>query len=184
MHRLAPLTALTLLFALAPPASAERPDQDRRTADCVVTGKAEKVFVRERGRQREYVVQLRVEVVHVAGGDAKPGDAKAGEPKAGEPKAGEEPGGKAAEPKAGGTLFAYAFYNDPSPTPVTEARGHRGVPEEGQRVKMYLRENRGVLEGNYPLWFEPALEAGRRQRQQAHRKRDGGQPAAERQRKE
>ena len=127
--------AAAMAVAFCGTAGAERPSEDPEKADCVVTGTVQRVFVRQAGRHHEYLVELRVETVHAAPRDDDQG----------------------AHPvKPGGRVVAYCFRTDPAPTPVSEARGHDGVPKEGERVKAYLRWRREFYEGNYPHWFDAA----------------------------
>ena len=135
------LTLLVLVAAVCPAARGERPAEDPEAADVIVTGTVEKVYSRKHGRLNDYLVQIRVEQVH-----------------ANRPV---ERGGRPAEaPPAVGPkdrLLVTCFQMDAPAVPVPEAGGHDAVPEEGQRVKAFVRRrHRGELEGNYSKWFDDA----------------------------
>jgi hypothetical protein len=121
---------LLLLACWSGRALAERPLEDKQTADFILTGRVEKVFQRQEGRLTEHVVLLRVETVHQGEG-VKPGE----------------------------SFYAYCFKMAPSPVPRPEASGHDAVPTEGQLIKAYVRHRRGRHEGNYREWFDVLEDA-------------------------
>jgi hypothetical protein len=52
-------------------------------------------------------------------------------------------------------IYAYVFQQKPGAQRERPgAAGHRAVPEEGARIKAWLRSRRGVIWGLYPDWFE------------------------------
>ena len=110
-------------------ARAERPHESDELANYVVTGKVAKVFARDRGDDSQfidYVVLIRIDGVERGEGY-----------------------------REGDSIYAYAMRRKPGArTDQPGIGGHRGVPEEGQRIKAWIKRSRGQMEALYPKWFE------------------------------
>jgi hypothetical protein len=118
------LAAFGLVLVAA--ALAELPREPEDSATYILTGKVSKVFTRDGGASMEYAVQIQIEDLHK--GDVY---------------------------KTGDFVYAYVFQQKPgAQTERPGAAGHRAVPEEGARIRAWLRSRRGVIWGLYPDWFE------------------------------
>ena len=123
--------------ALFAEALGDRPHEDEEAASWIVTGETSKVFTRDGGPSSAFfhhVIQIRIEDVEKGEGYRK-----------------------------GDTIYAYVLRRKPgSSTGEPGISGHHGVPEEGQRIRAWIKHSRGQMEGLYPRWFEvlePAREA-------------------------
>jgi hypothetical protein len=116
-------------FALFGDALAERPTEPRESASYVVTGTVSKLFTRDPGDDSEFVdhiVQIRIEGVERGDGYGK-----------------------------GDFIYTSVMRRKPGArTDLPGIGGHRGLPEEGQRIRAWIKHARGKMEGLYPRWFE------------------------------
>lgn len=112
---------------------AARPTEKRENAAFVVTGVVEAVYVQEAKNYRNYIVELRVEQVE-----------------------------KGTGVKKGDTFYAFCYRRKAGVDAFeADSSGHRDVPEERQRVKVFTKNNGGQHEGIYPDWFD-ALPAAKK----------------------
>ena len=114
---------LALAFGAA--ALGERPTEPAAEATHVVTGTADKVFVRDSGADRQYVVRIRIDGIEKGDGFEE-----------------------------GDYVYAYAFKRKPDQPPQPAASGHRLIPREGQRVRAWIKRGKGQMEALYPNGFE------------------------------
>ena len=116
-------------FALSGKALAERPTEPRESASYVVTGTVAKVFAHDPGDNSQFVhhiVQIRIDGVERGAGY-----------------------------KERDFIYAYVMRRKPGArTDLPGIGGHRGLPEEGQRIRAWIKHARGKMEGLYPRWFE------------------------------
>ena len=121
---LAGLCAMCLLSAAM--ARADRPVQKREAATYVVSGTVQAVYVRETKGYREYIVELTIEQVGKGEGLQKRDCFRAFcyQRKQG----------------AGGLEF--------------DTAGHKTIPQEGQRVQVFVNRANGRNEGVYPDWVD------------------------------
>lgn len=120
---------LGLSLLMASHVSAARAPDDPNEADHVIIGKVEKVFTRQVGRMTEFIVQIRVHTIEKGTG-YKPQD----------------------------VMHVYCYQRKPEVFAVADDPGHKAIPKEGQTIKavVHLRKT-GILEGNFPSWFEEEL---------------------------
>jgi hypothetical protein len=115
--------------ALLVDALAERPREREDSASWVVTGTVTKVFTRDAGDNSaffEHVVQLRIDAVE-----------------------------KGERYRKGDSIYAFIMRRKPGTSSGEPGiGGHQGVPEEGQRIRAWIKFSRGQMEGLYPRWFE------------------------------
>jgi hypothetical protein len=106
-------------------AQAELPKESRDAAEYVFIGTVSKVFTRDGGASIEYAIQIQIDEMEKGKGF-----------------------------QDGDFIYAYVFKQKPGArTERPSAAGHRAVPEEGARIKAWLRSRRGVIWGLYPNWF-------------------------------
>jgi hypothetical protein len=107
-------------------AVAARPGEPRQKADFVVTGTVMAVYQNESEGYHNYIIEVRVEEVE-KGKDIKPYD----------------------------TFRAFCYQRKPGKGGLQfDTAGHKTVPKEGDRVKMYVMRARGKYEGTYPDWVD------------------------------
>ncbi len=115
-----------------PPPRAEIPPESRDEADIVVTGVVRGVYVRDEKHYHNYIVELLVDEVEK---------------------------GKNVERRD--TCYVYCFKRKSTAPQVPSAGGHRAIPKEDQRIKAYVKNDRGKHNAIYPNWFDEAKPAGK-----------------------
>jgi len=123
-----------LLVALATQTStrAEIPPESRAKADFVVTGVVRGVYVRDEKNYHNYIIELQVDEVEK---------------------------GKNLEPRD--TLYVSCYKRKSTAPQEPSAGGHRAIPKEDQRIKAYVKDDRGKHNAIYPNWFDEAKPAGK-----------------------
>ena len=125
MARRTCLVTLMMVVAAVSVARRERPTESPESAAHVVTGSVQKVFHRDGGSVNEYLVQIRIDGIEKGDGYDR-----------------------------GDFIYAYAFRRKPGQRVVPAASGHKAVPEEGQRIRAWIKRGKGQMESLYPNWFE------------------------------
>jgi hypothetical protein len=125
------LAFVVTAFAL-PPAGAEIPPESRDKADFVVTGVVRGVYVRDEKNYHNYIVELMLDEVDK---------------------------GKNIEPRD--TFYVSCYKRKASAPPEPSPGGHRAIPKEGQRIKAFVKNDRGQHNAIYPNWFDEAKPAGK-----------------------
>ena len=115
------------LFSLVS-ARGERISEQRENASHVVVGEVTNVFKSDGREYIGYVVRIRVEAVEKGDG-----------------------------PAVGQFFYAECFDRKPHKgpgSPAPGASGHSGVPEVGDRVRVFTNEEDSIYEGVYPNWYD------------------------------
>jgi hypothetical protein len=124
------LIVFVLVCAALASANAEIPPESRDKADFVVIGVVRGVYRRDEGHYHNYIVELAIEEVDK---------------------------GKNVEPRD--TFYVACFKRKASAPQEPSAGGHRVIPEEGQRIKAFVKRDRGKHNAIYPNWFDEAKPA-------------------------
>jgi hypothetical protein len=121
------LTTLTVAVALstADAAQAERPTEDRATADFTAAGEVKGVYTRDEGHYYHYIIEIALDEIE-KGGNLERGD----------------------------TLYVYSFDRKKNAPPEPSASGHEVPPKKGQRIKAFVKDRRGKHEAIYPNWYD------------------------------
>ena len=123
--RLTVLTAAILAFSITlSSAFAERPHQDRATADHVIEGVVTGVYHRAEGPYQKYIVEMRVSNP-IKGDDVHAGD-----------------------------LFRAYCFQGPKDGFFMGASGHLLIPVVGSKVRVFVNHESGLNEGVYPKWID------------------------------
>jgi hypothetical protein len=127
MRRALLVLSLTVLVSIAAQfADAARPTQRREKADYVLLGTVSAVYVRETKGYWDYIVELKVEEVEKGAGVA-PGDC----------------------------FRAFCYRRKPGVDHFEfDTEGHKLIPKEGQRLKVFVLHYHGRNEGVYPDWAD------------------------------
>jgi hypothetical protein len=126
---------LPAAFAVAArPAQAERPDEARKSADYVIFGTVQAVYVQDTKAYRKYIVEIKVQGVE-----------------------------KGTRLKKGDTFRAFCYQRKKGFGGEGEydAAGHTAVPRLRQRIKAFVKDGRGYNEGIYPNWFDVIKGTGK-----------------------
>jgi hypothetical protein len=124
------LLAVLVPLAIQTSARAEIPPESRDKADFVVTGVVRGVYVRDEKNYHNYIVELLVDEVDK---------------------------GKNVEPRD--TLYVFCYKRKSTAPQEPSAGGHRAIPKEDQRIKVYVKDDRGKHNAIYPNWFDEAKPA-------------------------
>lgn len=125
------LIVLATIIVAAKPASAARPVVKREKADYVLTGPVQALYIQESKGYRSYIVEIKVEEVEKGEGLKK-----------------------------GDTFRAYCYQRKEGKGGLEfDTDGHKVVPKQGQRVKMFVMHGGGHNEGCYPDWIDVLADA-------------------------
>ncbi len=128
MHRhTLKLFVFLISLAIQTPARSEIPPENRDEADFVVTGVVRGVYIRDHGHYHNYIVELLLDEVE-KGKDLERRD----------------------------TFYVYCFKRKSTAPQEPSAGGHRAIPKEDQRIKAYVKDDRGKHNAIYPNWFDEA----------------------------
>jgi hypothetical protein len=128
MRKLPGMTAFLLVATpiLVGQTQAARPVQERQKADYVLSGLVTAVYGHESLGYKEYIVEIKVEQVDKGMGIKK-----------------------------GDTFRAFCYQRKEGKASIEfDSAGHKAVPKEGSRIKVFVFHSQGRSEGCYPDWFD------------------------------